>query len=353
MSVELRIRRAPASWAEPVDTTRTVLSIALEEVGGQTEVRLAPQACGLADAQPRPRTGPVQHVSLLPAGTAAWEYCAGIQRFRGVRFHFDFAQAWRRWGPPDGLRPVLPPMGQRDAAAEAAAGGRSTAFTVPGTFGRPRVVRCDPGIANASLEAIAVNPRLMFRDDRIWRCADLISRECEIQGGSCGPFTESLISALMIALFEHLAQRPEPPATAGLAPWQLRRVLEYLEQHAFEVIRLADLATLAGLSVSYFTRAFKASTGLPPHRWQTRLRITHAQRMLMEGDRALTDVALAAGFADQSHFTRVFRAQVGVTPGQWRREQASHPAACPDRAEGASAVHAEHDRASALCASSV
>ncbi|MBN8926622.1 MAG: helix-turn-helix transcriptional regulator [Rhodospirillales bacterium] len=366
VAVEPRTRRAAGPWAEQVDTSRTVLSIALEEVGGQTELRLGPSRSGPAAAGARPGTVPVQHVSLLPAGTAVWEYCAGIRRFRGIRFHFDFARAWHRWGPDSGIVQELPPN-WREGTTEAyglpptagpATGGRYTsaaallpaALVVPpaSPVERSHVPGASPARRPMAAEILAPIPRLMFCDDRIWRCADLISRECEIRDGPDGRFTDSLIAAMMVALFEHLARRGEPPATAGLAPWQLRRVLEHLEQHAFQVIRLADLATLAGLSVSYFTRAFKASTGLPPHRWQTRLRITHAQRMLMEGDRPLTDVALAVGFADQSHFTRVFRAQVGVTPGQWRREQASCPSTRPDRADGTHPTEAAHDRASAI-----
>ncbi|MBN8875771.1 MAG: helix-turn-helix transcriptional regulator [Rhodospirillales bacterium] len=279
-----------------------MLCVALEEVGGQTELRLDAPEPGTGPRL-RTRTAPPQHLSLLPVGTAAWEVSAGIRRFRGIQFRFDFARARRQWG----------------ARGAPAANG----------------------------------PRLMFRDDRIWRCADLIAHECGVQGGAHGLYVEGLITALMTALFEHLGQHATPSGTAGLAPWQLRRVVEHLEQHAFEAIRLADLAALAGLSTSYFTRAFKSSTGLPPHRWQTRLRIAHAQRMLVEGERPLTDVALTTGFADQSHFTRVFRAQTGVTPGRWRREQVGLPALDRDRDGTAALVHDGQDRSSRLRAHSV
>ncbi len=48
----------------------------------------------------------------------------------------------------------------------------------------------------------------------------------------------------------------------GLAPWQLRRVVEYLDAHLPKRVALAHLAELAGLSQAHFNRAFKASTGM-------------------------------------------------------------------------------------------
>jgi len=106
----------------------------------------------------------------------------------------------------------------------------------------------------------------------------------------------------------------------GLAPWQLRRVTHYMTEHVADSVPLEDLAAQTGLSSSQFRRAFKSSTGISPHRWQTQLRILEAQELLREGNLSLADVSLAAGFAEQSHFSRVFKDVVGVSPGAWQRE---------------------------------
>jgi AraC family transcriptional regulator len=84
-------------------------------------------------------------------------------------------------------------------------------------------------------------------------------------------------------------------------------------------VSLKDLAAACGLSVSYFVRAFKASTGDPPHRWMLRHRIERAKAQLGETEARLADIAIACGFADQSHFTRVFKSFVGLSPAAWRR----------------------------------
>ena len=107
-----------------------------------------------------------------------------------------------------------------------------------------------------------------------------------------------------------------------LAPWQLRRVTDFMRDNLPDTLQLAQLAAISGLSPSHFGRAFKGSTGLPPHRWHLNLRIERARAMLTDAGASLADVACATGFADQSHFTRVFSKIVGTSPGAWRRAQA-------------------------------
>jgi AraC family transcriptional regulator len=118
-----------------------------------------------------------------------------------------------------------------------------------------------------------------------------------------------------------LLKRREPYRSC-LAPWQLRRVTDFMRDNLPETLELAQLAAISGLSPSHFGRAFKGSTGLPPHRWHLTLRIERARAMLTDAGASLADVACATGFADQSHFTRVFSKIVGMSPGAWRREQA-------------------------------
>jgi AraC family transcriptional regulator len=107
-----------------------------------------------------------------------------------------------------------------------------------------------------------------------------------------------------------------------LVPRQLRNVTEFMIEHLAETVRLADLAAMTGLSQSQFGRAFKASTGVTPHRWQLSRRIARAQELLFAGSMPLSEIALATGFAEQSHFTRVFKRVVGASPGAWQREHA-------------------------------
>ena len=108
----------------------------------------------------------------------------------------------------------------------------------------------------------------------------------------------------------------------GLAPWQQRRAKELMSANLNEELPLSRLASECGLSVRLFARAFRASTGMPPHRWLLRRRVERAKELLGTRVLSLADVAMFCGFADQSHFTRVFTAIAGVSPGAWRRMNA-------------------------------
>ena len=105
----------------------------------------------------------------------------------------------------------------------------------------------------------------------------------------------------------------------GLAPWQVKRAKEVLSANLDGSVSLKEVALECGLSVSHFSRAFRASVGMAPHRWLLKRRVEFAKNLLPNARLSLTEVALGSGFADQSHFTRVFSREVGTSPGMWRR----------------------------------
>jgi AraC family transcriptional regulator len=105
----------------------------------------------------------------------------------------------------------------------------------------------------------------------------------------------------------------------GLAPWQLRRALAFIDANLGADPSISEVATQCGLSGDYFGRAFKRATGFSPHRWLTKRRVARAKALLDEPDVPLAEIAQACGFVDQSHFTRVFFKSEGCSPGRWRR----------------------------------
>jgi AraC family transcriptional regulator len=105
----------------------------------------------------------------------------------------------------------------------------------------------------------------------------------------------------------------------GLTARQLAAAREVMEARLAEPIPLADLAAAASLSVSQFSRQFKASTGETPHRFLMRLRAETACRLLRSSTMPIPEVATRCGFSHQEHLTRVLRAQSGTTPAAVRR----------------------------------
>ena len=165
-----------------------------------------------------------------------------------------------------------------------------------------------------------LEPMLRFSDDDIWHIGCMIAGQLD----NVTPYNSLYCESLTVAIIARLASlhaAPQPAKRGGLTKSQLRRSLELLESNQEENVSLQHLAATAGLSQSHFVHAFKASTGMPPHRWLLSMRVRRAQAMMLDGRISLADVALQAGFADQSHFTRVFRNLMGITPARWRRDR--------------------------------
>jgi AraC family transcriptional regulator len=106
----------------------------------------------------------------------------------------------------------------------------------------------------------------------------------------------------------------------GLATRQQRHVAAYVEVNISANIRVTDLARVARLSKSHFSRAFRRSFGKPPMAYVLNRRIQHGQELLRKSRASLCEISVACGMCDQSHFTRVFHRIVGVSPGLWRRQ---------------------------------
>jgi AraC-like DNA-binding protein len=84
-------------------------------------------------------------------------------------------------------------------------------------------------------------------------------------------------------------------------------------------LSLETLARMVGLGPAHFCTAFRQSTGLPPRRWQLRLRTERAKTLLADPWLSLTEIALACGYASSSHFATSFRRATGVSPSMYRR----------------------------------
>jgi AraC-like DNA-binding protein len=167
--------------------------------------------------------------------------------------------------------------------------------------------------------AVLEDPRFLLVDPKMIALAELIAAECATDDHLHDLYGDSLTLALLIHVLR--IQPSTGRKRSQLAHWQMRRVTEFMQENCLRNIRLEELADLAGLSQSYFSHAFKASTGLPPHQWQMRARIDRVKALLAEGTQSLTEIAAETGFADPAHFTRMFRRQVGISPSAWRRAQ--------------------------------
>lgn len=140
-------------------------------------------------------------------------------------------------------------------------------------------------------------------------------------------FARACVARALDLLHEDLPPESGPSGCpqGGLAGWQVRRTVAFIEAHLERSIRVKDLAALTRLSASHFSRAFKRSFNQAPMTYVTRQRVRLAQRLLLTTDDSMSQIALACGMCDQAHLTRVFRRVVGDSPMAWRRRHAQGP----------------------------
>jgi len=120
-----------------------------------------------------------------------------------------------------------------------------------------------------------------------------------------------LLHQLLVAL-----HREQVNATQTQDPIEYGR--HYLQDHFRSPLNLKLVAEKCGVSREHFIRAFSRRYGEPPGELLRRLRMEHAQRMLLATQLPLQDVALACGFADANTFCRAYRLRYGLTPGATR-----------------------------------
>ncbi|MEM6456767.1 MAG: helix-turn-helix transcriptional regulator [Acidobacteriota bacterium] len=101
----------------------------------------------------------------------------------------------------------------------------------------------------------------------------------------------------------------------------------YLACRMGESITLDDVARHVHTSPFHLSRVFRQHTGVPVHRYLTRLRLRAALERLADGVRDLTALALELGYASHSHFTDTFRREFGRTPSDMRRALSRRPLA--------------------------
>lgn len=163
-------------------------------------------------------------------------------------------------------------------------------------------------------------PRLNFEDSKLFAILSLISAEAEASETHSRLFLERLLDLLCVQLLRGHAAFPIHPLDygAGLRPFQVRRVTDYMVQHLDEPIGLQGLADLLGLSRFHFCTAFRQATGSTPHHWLVRLRMERARQLLLDERLSITEVALGVGYQTPSSFAQAFRAMVGATPTEYR-----------------------------------
>jgi len=93
----------------------------------------------------------------------------------------------------------------------------------------------------------------------------------------------------------------------------------FVEDNLGAALSVESIARTVGTSAFHFAHAFRAATGLPPHRYLMQRRMEHAKSLLRETDLSLTEIALRVGYSSSSHFCVGFLNLTRTTPSRYRQ----------------------------------
>ena len=129
----------------------------------------------------------------------------------------------------------------------------------------------------------------------------------------------ALLQIIAIAAVNGILERRAAPQGADYRAQTLKGIVEYLNAHFTEPLRLNDVAAKFGLSPQYFCTFFKDNLGKTMVQHVNFLRIEQASRLLRETDQPIMEIAFSVGFENFSYFIRRFRDVFGCTPSQYRK----------------------------------
>lgn len=158
------------------------------------------------------------------------------------------------------------------------------------------------------------------RDRQLEQTLMLLRTELH-QGGGSPLYVESLANVLAVNLLRDYSSIQPRIAVyqGGLSDRKILQISEYIQAHLDQDIKLADLATVVGMSQFHFSRMFKQSTGVSPHQYVLQQRVERAKQLLKRTKWSIAEIALHCGFNSQSHLGKAFRAAIGMTPNEYRK----------------------------------
>ncbi|KAM3116553.1 AraC family transcriptional regulator [Phormidesmis sp. 146-33] len=169
-------------------------------------------------------------------------------------------------------------------------------------------------------ERLELLPEFRTRDPQIEAIGMMLLTELQQDNLGGRLYIDSLSNVLAVHLLrQYAAVKPALPIyNGGLPQRQLLKVLDYINDHLDQAIKLADLAALLEMSQFHFSHLFKQAIGTSPHQYLLQQRIERAKQLLKQSNQSILDIALMCGFNSHSHLSKQFRQATGITPKAYR-----------------------------------
>ncbi|MBU0482984.1 MAG: AraC family transcriptional regulator [Proteobacteria bacterium] len=141
--------------------------------------------------------------------------------------------------------------------------------------------------------------------------------ECQnISSGS-----EAILNALSLELCHYLIRaiwQIKSPKETISSRFEIDRVIEFIQTNMANKISIIDMAKVACMSPSNFSRVFKKEVGTSPYDYLLDNRLIQAKKILQAGDKEISEVALDCGFSSTSHFSAKFSRKYNLSPAKFR-----------------------------------
>ncbi len=198
---------------------------------------------------------------------------------------------------------LIKPAGEKHSDHYGEAGARSMIVTLPTEIAEPEMFAC-PHLERAYL----------FQRGETLRIAANLYKEFRSMD-SASPL---IIEGLVRELIGVVARETSDKLDREIPPW-LKMVRERLHDEFPFAPSIAELASAAKVHPDYLSRCFRSHYRMSIGEYARHLRMQWAARELTDSDKPLSEIALGAGFSDQSHFTRIFKQYFQTTPARFRK----------------------------------
>lgn len=167
---------------------------------------------------------------------------------------------------------------------------------------------------------VHLSSRFGVRDPMLANLLQVLAASLDDNTGLHAAFGDAMAMAVGAHLVEHYATiAASAEKTCVLSARQMRQLTEFVRGRLRAPCDVARLAQQVDLSPAHFSRCFKATCGMTPHQFVTRMKLEHARELLLTTDLPVAEVARQTGYATRAHFAQAFGRHWGTPPARLRR----------------------------------